>query len=115
MLEIRLWKTATTAAPAPRKTSASASVSERRDGVPPLEERTTVVTLCVGLVFAFVFTVVTLRALGPAERAGGSHTRQTAIQIRPAASGIRTSGAKFAPAHANDLSAKDMGETLRLC
>ena len=35
MLPIRSWKTAITAAPAPRKTSASASVSERRDGVPP--------------------------------------------------------------------------------
>ena len=69
---------------------------------------TTVVTLCVGRVGAFASTVVTVRATAPAPPAGGSQTRQTATQTSRAASGIRTSGTRFAPTHARSLSRTDM-------
>ena len=98
-LAIRSWKTAMIAAPAPRKTSAIASVSERRDGDRGrgrVHDRRHLVR-----------RPRLRRSRSPSSPwssarrrrpAGGSQTRQTATQMSTAASGIRTSGTKFAPA-----------------
>ena len=104
---MRLWNTPTTARPAPRKSSASASTSERRAGEAPRLVLTTVVILCVGCDESLASTVVTVRALAPVPLSGGSQMRQTATQTSRAANGISTSGTKFAPTHVYVLSRTD--------
>ena len=98
MLPIRSWKTATTAAPAPRKTSASASASDRREGTGARVVRTTrrhPVRRPRGRVRVD-------RRHGAGDRAaarprGGSQIRQTADPDQHARERDRTSGTRFAP------------------